>query len=67
MNANRRAMADAADRAEAVMSAAMRANTVMPQSYVSGLVYFPRKKSKRMLLIIIIDDVAYSFGFSGFK
>lgn len=65
--ANRRAFEDAAVNAEIIMSTSMKANTVFPQTYISGLVYFPRKKFTEGALFININHVDYVFRFAPAK
>lgn len=65
--ATARAVAGAAAGAAGVMEAALKANTVFPKTYVSGLVYFPRKKTQANILYLIIDGTAYTFLFGPTK
>lgn len=64
-NANAQATADANAKADMIISTTLKANTVFPQTYISGRVYFERKKYKVGNFIIIINDTAYIFAYYG--
>jgi len=61
--ANRDATGAAHNAAEQVLSDALWANTVFQKTYVSGLVYFERKKFEQSALYVVIDGTAYTFAF----
>ncbi|MDQ3918111.1 MAG: hypothetical protein M3348_06500 [Acidobacteriota bacterium] len=63
--ANRAAAQDAEARAQSVIASSMRANTLFPQSYVAGRVYFERKKFEHGNLVMIINGTAYTFALAG--
>lgn len=65
--ANRRTSVAADARAADIISSALKANTVFPKTYVSGLVYFPRKKFQLGVLYLIIDGTGYTFAFGPSK
>jgi hypothetical protein len=65
--ANQRAADQAKQKADTIILDALLANTVFPKKYISGMVYFERKKFKAAFLNMIIDGTAYSFGFNGSK
>jgi hypothetical protein len=62
-DANREATEAAHVAADKVLSDALWANTVFPKTYVSGLVYFERKKFEMSALYVVIDGTAYTFAF----
>lgn len=62
--ANQQAAESAKQKADIVLQDALLANTVFPKRYVSGMVYFERKKFETAFLNMIIDGTAYSFGFN---
>jgi hypothetical protein len=62
--ANQQAADSARQKADIVISDALLANTVFPKRYVSGMVYFERKKFETAFFSMIIDGTAYSFGFN---
>ena len=62
--ANQRATDEAKAKADIVISDALLANTVFPKTYLSGMVYFERKKFETAFISMIIDGTAYSFGFN---
>lgn len=63
--ANRAASASANADAEQVLDRALRANTLFPKTYVSGLVYFEKRKFEQSLLYVMVDGTAYTFAFGG--
>jgi hypothetical protein len=65
--ANQRARDQAKRKADTIILDALLANTVFSKNYISGMVYFERKKFKTAFLSMIIDGTAYSFGFNGSK
>lgn len=62
-DANQAATEAARAAADQVLSDALWANTVFPKTYVSGLVYFERKKFELSGLYVVIDGTAYTFAF----
>ncbi len=65
--ANDRAVEAANAKGQSVILNSLKANTVFPKTYVSGLVHFERKKFSVGILYIIIDGTAYSFPFGAIK
>lgn len=62
--ANQQAADSAREKAGWIIQDALLANTVFPKRYLSGMVYFERKKFETAFLNMIIDGTAYSFGFN---
>ncbi len=50
--------------AEYVRSSSLRANTVLPEHAVYGIVWFEDKSYKEAVLTIIIGDTTYEFPFT---
>lgn len=61
--ASQQATAEAEARAVDVLDTALFANTLFPQTYISGLVYFPHKKADMSVVYVIVNGVGYSFPF----
>jgi hypothetical protein len=60
--ANRAAVDEADARARAVLDSALRANTLFPNRYITGAVYFERKKFHKLAAFIIqIEGIFYEF------
>lgn len=60
---NAQASRNAAEKSAQLLDAALKANTLLPKTYVSGLVYFERSKYKVANLNMIIGGTLYSFTF----
>ncbi len=65
--ANRRSAADAAAKGAAVINAELLANTLFPKQYISGMVYFSRKKMDTGRFFVAIDGTFYVFRFGAIK
>lgn len=59
--ANQRATNEAQGKANYVINSALKANTLFPSTYTSGMVYFPRKKFVLGLIAVRIGDTSYEF------
>ncbi len=62
--ANQQAADKASQQAGWIIQDALLANTVFPKRYLSGMVYFERKKFETAFFSMIIDGTGYSFGFN---
>ena len=65
--ANRRVTGAANEKGAALINASLRANTLFPKTYMSGMVYFERKKSQVSILYVMVDGIGYLFNFNSLK
>ncbi|MFL6207471.1 MAG: hypothetical protein ACJ74W_01400 [Pyrinomonadaceae bacterium] len=63
--ANSRAGIEAEEKADRLMSGALKSNTLFPKTYASGFVYFRQNSYRAANLNMIIGDTLYSFALAG--